>query len=79
MDKNLLTLTDASLFSQYEIVSFAASDRASARLADLGFVAGARVCPVAKAFLKATVAVRIRGSVFCVRKEQADKIFVKRV
>lgn len=80
MDKyKKTTLTAARSDGEYVIESFDAISAADGRLADLGFVKNTRLTVLGKAVMNATVAVLIRNSVICIRREQADRIFVKRV
>lgn len=75
----VITLSAAVIGGAYRVVSFAARGAAEDRLRDLGFVEGSVARPVSKAFLGAATAVEIRGSVFCVRKEQTDEILVEKI
>ena len=80
MDKGKkLSLTNACRNGIYRIVGFQAQDVADRRLVDLGFVDGTEIEVLGKAVFKTTLAVKIRNSTICIRRAQADRIFVEKV
>ena len=80
MDKcKKLSLTNADCNGIYRIKQFQAQDVADRRLIDLGFVEGTELEVLGKAVMKTTLAVKIRNSTICIRRAQADRIFIERV
>ena len=71
-----IRLVDAGVGVQYKICDFDAKDVVDKRLVDLGFVLGARLSVVGKSFFNTTFAIKLKNSVLCIRKEQAEKIWV---
>lgn len=80
MDKcKKTTLTNAVCGDVYRIAKFNAQDVADRRLIDLGFVINTKIQVLGKAVMKTTLAVKIRNSTICIRREQADRIYVEKV
>ena len=69
-------LTTATPGKFYVITDFDVKNAADRRLQELGFVKGTKIRVCGSALFKATVAVTVRNSTVCIRREQADKIFV---
>lgn len=58
---------------------FEPKNKVDIRLVHLGFVKGTVLQVVGKSFANQTIAIKIRNSVLCLRKEVANKIFVRRL
>ena len=71
-----ISLVDARVGVQYKICNFDAKDVVDKRLVDLGFVLGAMLSVVGKSFFNTTFAIKLKNSVLCIRKKQAEKIWV---
>ncbi|MBR2371955.1 MAG: ferrous iron transport protein A [Clostridia bacterium] len=56
---------------------FEPKNKVDIRLVHLGFTKGTVLQVVGKSFANQTVAIKIRGSVLCLRKDVANKIFVR--
>lgn len=69
-------LSRAKAGALYQITNFCAKTASEHRLADLGFVKGTRVVVRGRALFGTTVAVTIRNSTVCIRRDLAEKIFV---
>ena len=59
------------------LLNFVAKDKVDFRLVHLGFTKGTVLQVVGKSFANQTIAVKVRNSVLCLRKEVANKIFVR--
>ena len=56
---------------------FEPKNKVDIRLVHLGFTKGTVLQVVGKTFANQTIAVKVRNSVLCLRKEVANKIFVR--
>lgn len=57
--------------------NFVEKDKVDFRLVHLGFTKGTVLQVVGKSFANQTIAVKVRNSVLCLRKEVANRIFVR--
>jgi len=77
--QNEIMLSSAKLNKNYLITNFNKVSLMDKRLEDLGFVRGTKVKVVAKSLFDLTIAVCIRNATICIRKQNADSIFVREI
>ncbi len=70
-----MTLNDASINFDYEIVSIEVRDKK--RLLELGFIPNKRIRKIYESFDKKMVAINVGGTVISLRKNVCEKIIVK--
>lgn len=71
-----IKLSDVEIGKTYIVCDFLIKDIADKRLVDLGFLKGAKITLISKSFFNTTFAIKIKNSVLCIRKKQAEKIWV---
>ena len=71
-----VSLNNVNIGQRCVICQFDVVNIADKRLADLGFVKGTELFVVGKSFANATLAIQIRNYILCIRKKQAEKIWV---
>lgn len=79
LQNKTVKLSDIKTGCSCVLQTFVAQNNLDIRLVHLGFVKGTVLQVVGKSFANQTIAIKIRNSVLCLRKEVANKIFVRRL
>lgn len=77
LQSKLIRLSEIKTGCSCVLHTFISKTPAEKRLADLGFTKGTVLQVAGKSFANQTIAIKIRNSVLCLRKEVANKIFVR--